>query len=187
MNEDELALLQEAIDEPHQPDKPPFFNRYVVPALSILLLLLLASYFVFGPIEHTIRGQIASSAVENNEFEFGEYLLLFYNDTAQELESIYQEFQEEKVVETSVCLKGVVVNKTYAIQEIFYPTIYEATFKSVRFAPCPKDTIVMLHTHPYKSCLASELDKETFAKNKKNSPDLLMLVMCEQRRYTLYD
>lgn len=185
MNQDEQAILQEALQEQDRP-RAPRFNRFVIPIGSILLLLLLAGYFVFGPIDHTIRGQIASSALKDNEINFGEYLLLFYNGTGAELESIYQEYQEVQLVETSVCLKGFIYNQTYAVQEIFRPRIIMATFNSVTFEPCPQDTIVMLHTHPYKSCLASDQDKETFAKNKENNPDLLMLVMCEERRYTLY-
>ncbi|MCA9478334.1 MAG: hypothetical protein KC535_04255 [Nanoarchaeota archaeon] len=178
--------LEEELPEEHLREVP-FFNRFVVPVISVLLLLLLISYFVLGPIHTTIRGQLASSALKNDEYQFGDYLLLFYNDTAGELESIYQTYQEEKLVETSVCLQGLVYNHTYAIQDIYYPKIYSASFSSVTFEPCPKDTVVMLHTHPYKSCLASDQDLKTLEKNKEGSPDLLMLVMCEQRRYTLYD
>ena len=187
MGKDEREILRAAIEEEDKPSSVPLFNKYIVPLGSILLLILLVAYFVIGPVHSTIRGQIASSALQDNEYSFGEYLLIFYNDTAFELESIYREFQEVQLVETSVCLQGEVYDNTYGIQNIFRPRIIQATFNSVTFEPCPDNTLVMLHTHPYKSCLASDLDLETFQKNKERSPHLLMLVMCEQRRYTLYD
>lgn len=186
MNKDERDILYEVLEEEDK-DKVPFFNRVIVPGLSIIFMLVLAAYFIFGPIDHTIRGQIASNALEDNEINFGEHLLLFYNNTGEELESIYNEFQEEQLVETSVCLKGRIYNNTYAIQEIFYPKIFQATFTSVHFEPCPNDTIIMLHTQPYKSCLASEQDFITFEESKAKNKKLLMLIMCEERRYTLYD
>ena len=67
--------------------------------VSKYTILLLASYFVFGPVHSTIRGQIASSALIDNEYEFGEYLLLFYNNTGNELESIYNEINKLETTE----------------------------------------------------------------------------------------
>ncbi len=166
-------------DEPRRP-------RYLWIVVGIFLLFLMTSYFIFAPIAHVVRGQIVSNPLQDSTLFVGEYALHFLNSTSSLLESIYVENQELALVETSVCLQGYVQNKSYFITEIFYPQIYEQTFTHVSFESCPQSTLIMLHTHPFKRCIASDTDKDTYAKKKSINDDLLMLVMCEEQRFSLY-
>jgi len=58
--------------------------------------------------------------------------------------------------------------------------------KKVALVPCSAETKIMLHSHPYKSCVASDTDINTLAKTKKSNPDFLMVIMCEPARFSVY-
>lgn len=162
-------------------------NKFIIPTISVLLLLLISFYSVFGPVNTNIKGQIESSTLKNNQLLIGNYTLLFKGSSGTVLQEAYYSNQLEREVETSVCLLGTIQNNTYTITELHFPKIFSQSFNQVSFSPCPDDAIIMLHTHPYKSCLASEQDIYTLKKHQKTNPHLLMLVMCEEQRYNLYD
>jgi len=113
---------------------------------------------------------------------------IFENNTQIILEQIYTQEQEQNLVETSVCLSGYTQdnNSKYYISSLFYPEIYEQSFNHVNFESCPNDTLIMLHTHPYKRCLASKTDIKTLNNVKKNSPNTIMIVMCENNKFSVY-
>ena len=60
------------------------------------------------------------------------------------------------------------------------------TYTEVSFKACPDDTLIMLHTHPFKHCEASRTDLNTLRKQKRVNENLLMIVMCEDNRYVIY-
>ena len=49
-----------------------------------------------------------------------------------------------------------------------------------------KDDLVDLHTHPFKHCLPSDVDLESFKQFKKMNKDAIMAIMCEKDRFNFY-
>lgn len=182
--DDKEFLKDLDVDLEEQEDKRKRWPWLIVGAL---LLVLMTSYFIFAPIDYVVRGRIESSSLDQNVLVVGEYTLVFLNDTQSVLEDLYKQYQRDALLETSVCLLGRADTTTYRITDIFYPQIHSQSFTHVSFSACPPQTLVMMHTHPYSHCLASKTDLDTFEKKKKKSnSQLLMLIMCEESRFSLY-
>lgn len=152
----------------------------------VLVAIFLASYLTIAPVQHVIRGQLTSNSVQDSSLSLRDISILFMNDTDDILSLIYSTEQEGRSVETSVCLLGEKKDDTYFIDEIYYPQIISQFYNHVSFTACPQETLIMLHTHPYKQCIASDTDINTFENRKERNEDLLMLVMCEENRYAVY-
>jgi proteasome lid subunit RPN8/RPN11 len=116
----------------------------------------------------------------------GDILIYFPEQVAKELSFLYQSEQESRALETSVCLRGFKEGKVYSINEVFYPLITYQSYTQVSFKACPDDTLIMLHTHPYKHCEASGTDIRTLNKIKSSNEHVLMIIMCEDNRYAIY-
>ena len=64
--------------------------------------------------------------------------------------------------------------------------MFEQTFNHVQFEKCSKESFAILHTHPYKSCIASDTDIKTLKSSQKENPAMLMIVMCDPQRVSVY-
>lgn len=163
------------------------YKKFLFFFSAILLLSLFTSFAVLAPVNSVIQGQLRSSTINHNVVLFGDYSLYFSKSVADTLPSLYEQNQIVGSVETAVCLIGSKVSsKSYVVEDIYYPEIYKQSFGHVSFSSCPPESIVMLHTHPYKSCLASDTDLNTHAKLKELNDDLLMIIMCEGMRFSVY-
>lgn len=164
------------------------YKQFLVFFTTALLIGLFTSFAIFSPVNAVIEGQLRSSSLNNNLVIFGDYSLYFSRAVTNTLPSLYTQNQINNNVESAYCLLGETTgNKAYEITGIFYPKIYSQSRTHVSFSPCPPETVVMLHTHPYKSCLASDVDLESFKQAKSTNENLLMIVMCESMRFTVYD
>ena len=160
------------------------WKRVFVIGGGVLMILLMISYiFVSFPMDKIIAGWSESDVLINNVVDVGEFLLIFENGVEKDLQELY--FDEQKK-EFSVCLKGDLTNGNYHIDSLYVPTMFEQTYNHVSFEPCDKDTIMMLHTHPYKSCVASATDMNTLRKMQSVNPEVVMVVMCESERFSVY-
>lgn len=176
----EIELAPEEIPE-KQPSK---IKRIFLLIIGVLLIGLMLSYvFVSFPIGSIIQGRQESTLLENNMLLSEEISLLFINGTADQLEQFYLEEQE---VEWSACLQGEKQESWYIISALYQPEMFSQTFNHVTFAPCSEDSIIFLHSHPYKSCLASDTDLATLEKIQEKSPDTVMVIMCEPKRFSVY-
>ncbi|MBN1175583.1 hypothetical protein JXA48_02985 [Candidatus Woesearchaeota archaeon] len=163
------------------------YKQFLIFFVTAVILGLFASFAIFSPVNAVIEGQLRSSTLNHNIVMFGDYSLYFSRSVADTLPSLYNQNQISNGVESAYCLIGESTgNKAYEITGILYPKIYSQTRTQVNFAPCPPETVVMLHTHPYKSCLASDVDLQTLKQSQVNNKDLLMIVMCESMRFTVY-
>ena len=164
---------------------------------GILTLFLLASFiFLSYPIDNIIISKLESQSPIANTLIIDNIKIIFEQQTQQQLQDIY--FAQQKV-EFSVCLRGTVEKKSekqqnqeqqktlFPITPPYPPKMYQQTFNHVVFEPCNKDTLIMLHSHPYKSCLASATDINTLQKTKQQNPNILMIVMCEPQRFSVYN
>ncbi|MGM5481585.1 MAG: hypothetical protein ACQESE_04205 [Nanobdellota archaeon] len=194
--EEFLKKLKEAEEEIRQEDagekKPPRWTteRLLGIGLGGVFLFILLVYVILGPVEHQIIGQLNSEELVADKLELKGVTVFFENDTQDFLASLYESEQLTRLVETSACLKGDVRNNNteYHVKDIFYPEIIEQSQRHVRFKTCPRDTIIMLHTHPRTRCAASQTDFDTLTyRHKAGQEELLMLIMCEDNRYALYN
>src|SRR3989344_2748853 len=79
------------------------------------------------------------------------------------------------------------INFSYYITEVLIPITYEQTYRSVTSEPCPPNSIIDLHSHPFRRCLPSDQDFNNFKLFKEKNPDALMVVMCEDNRFGIYE
>ena len=183
MNEKEL-LESFADDDFDELPKDSKLKKIFVWVAGIIMVFLMISFiFVSFPISDIIRGQIESEPVSNNVIDLGTISIEFNENTLLELQQIYH---AEQRYEFSVCLSGEKKGSTYYINSLYQPEMFKQTFNHVSFQPCSRDTLIMLHSHPYKSCLASPTDLETLERNKEINEDILMVVMCEPSRFSVY-
>lgn len=183
MHHDPAELWKDLPNE-EKPLIPPPLKRIILFLIGIFLVILMLSYiFVTFPIGDIIQGKTQSKLLQENMLVVDEFIIVFENDTALALESLYLKEQRE---EFSVCLQGKYENNIYTIISLYQPRTYQRTFSHVTFEPCDTQTMIMLHSHPYKRCIASQTDLDTLQKSKEQNPEMLMVVMCEPRRLAVY-
>jgi proteasome lid subunit RPN8/RPN11 len=152
--------------------------------LGIILVLLVVSYIVVSfPVGNILRGQIESRPLLNEKIQLKNFSIMFEKDTEKIVESYYL---NERRVEFSLCLSGRKEKGEYIIDIVYQPRQIEQSFNHVTFEPCKENDLIILHTHPYKSCLASQTDLNTLEKSKEKNQDVLMVVMCEIDRFSVY-
>lgn len=179
------AELWKDLPEEEKPLIPPKIKKIVLLFIGIFLAILMFSYiFATFPIGDIIQSKAQSTLLQGNMLILAEFLIIFENNTATQLESLYLQEQRE---EFSVCLQGKYENNLYTITSLYQPTTYRRTFSHVTFESCDAETLIMLHSHPYKRCIASQTDLNTLAKSKELNPTVLMVVMCEPNRYAVYN
>lgn len=190
-------LRQEAIveflgkqDEFHQKvydEANTRFYKFLVGFIAIVLITLFISLSFLGPIDGVVQGHLRSSKMTDQTVLFGDYVVTFSDTVANLLPSLYEKNQIVGGVESAVCLLGSKEGKNiYNINKVIYPEIYNQSFGHVSFSSCPQETLIMFHTHPLKSCLASDTDLNTLALAQINNPNVLMIIMCEDFRYSVY-
>lgn len=174
-------ILQEALQDDNQ--KPPWWKRPAVNLFSLLLVILMLSFvFVTYPIDSIIRGRWASSPLTNNRIVTEKYTITFDENVILSLQKAY--FSEQKV-EWTACLQGTKKGNQYYITTWYPPKQFLQTYNHVRFEPCV-DSLIMLHSHPYKNCQASPTDLQTLKETRILEPDTVMLIMCEPDRMAIY-
>ena len=164
-------------------EKSVFWKVLVLLGAVICLVLILSLVFVTYPIGEILSGQITSAPLQQNILNVGSLQIIFEQGSEKQLQMWYS---KEQKVEWSACLQGTKEGNIYHINTLYQPTMYTQTFNEVMFAPCSADTLIILHTHPYKSCQASSTDIETLRKTQQRNQDTLMVVMCEPARFAVY-
>ncbi|MBU1112108.1 MAG: hypothetical protein ABIG93_04875 [archaeon] len=180
----EEILIDDFDHEETFSEKHPLAKKLILLGASILMIFLMFSFiFVTFPIDNIIKSALESDPLEGNVIDTGQFQIIFENGTEKELETWYLGEQE---TEFSTCLQGYLIDGDYYITDMYQPEMYLQTFNHVQFESCSEDTIIMLHTHPYKSCLASDTDLETLEKTRDYNPDVLMVIMCEPDKFSVY-
>ena len=184
MSHNPAELWKDFPDEEKSSAIPPNIKKAILLVIGFFIVVLMVSYiFVTFPIGDIIQGKTQSKLLQGNMLVVDVFSIVFENDTASALESLYLEEQRE---EFSVCLQGIYENNIYSITSFYLPQTYQRTFSHVTFEPCSQDTLIMLHSHPYKRCVASQTDLDTLQKSQRENPEMLMVVMCEPRRFAVY-
>ena len=177
-------LEQESADE--QEFFPSWIKKTFFISMAVFCVLLITSLiYVQYPVANIILGQIHSQAIDTTTriLEIDNTTLLFTQDL---VDMMFATYRDNLNVETSLCLEGTTDGRVYNIISAYEPVIFSQSYTHVSHAPCSDETIVMFHTHPYKSCLPSEQDLLTLQRNQElRNPDIVMLIMCEPNRFSL--
>tara|TARA_Y100000034_G_C6688057_1_gene302808 strand:+ start:71 stop:580 length:510 start_codon:yes stop_codon:yes gene_type:complete len=167
--------MEEEIEE----EKPSIWYRVIILLMGLFLIFLMISWtFVTYPIGNILEGMLVSEKSVDNTLSFGNITLSFEGNTMDKLKQTYLNNQEK---EFSVCLIG----NGNEIASLYQPKTYSSSFNHVTSEPCSEDTLIMLHSHPYKSCIPSQTDLNTLKKAQERNPKLLMIVMCEPNRFNV--
>lgn len=178
------AELWKDLPEEEKSLLPPKIKKIVLLFIGIFLAMLMFSYiFATFPIADIIQGKAQSTLLQGNMLILPEFSIIFQNNTAEALESFYLQEQRE---EFSVCLQGKYENNIYVVTFLYQPQTYQRTFSHVIFESCDTETVIMLHSHPYKRCTASQTDLKTLQKSQAENPEMLMVIMCEPGRLAVY-
>lgn len=179
-------MHQESIEtEPEfEDEKYPRIKKWLIISIGIILIILVTSVIIVGyPLGNILEGQLESNPLQENIIQLDNLTILFEENSLKDLQDIYHSVQD---VEFSVCLLGNKNTTNYEIISLYVPETYEQSFDHVSFESCSDETLIMLHSHPYKSCLASLTDLETLRLNQEKNPVILMVIMCEPARFSVY-
>ncbi|MFT4261199.1 MAG: hypothetical protein ACMXX9_02080 [Candidatus Woesearchaeota archaeon] len=175
---------EKLIQEFESKQKNNKYKKYYIILIALFSVLLMASYIYLSfPVYGIIAGQIESQKINENVISTRDIKIIFENQTNQ---IVFDAYHDNPDVETSLCLEGYRQNNNYYITYAYMPVIYSQSYTHVSHAPCSNETIAMFHTHPYKSCIASRQDIQTLRQNQDKNPDIIMIIMCEPQRFSVY-
>jgi len=158
---------------------------FIISIGAFILIIFLIYIFINAIGSDILAGLISSSETRENELDFSfNGKLIFMDNSLEKLKEIY--FSDEKV-EFKACLKGNKENDVYLIDDLYIPKIYSQKFNQVVAEPCSSDSLVSLHSHPFRHCLPSQQDFISFREFKERNEDGLMIVMCEKNRFGVYE
>jgi len=179
-------ILEDLKDFEFDPSKGPRskFSKFIVLVIVLFLVALVFSFvFVTFPIDNIIASIIESKVLDDNVISLDDFSIVFEDSSEDVLQDWY--FAEQRV-EFSACLLGFKKSGDYHITDLYKPKMFSQSYDHVSFESCSKDTLILFHTHPYKSCLASPTDLNTLEKTQKVNPDMIMVIMCEPERFSVY-
>ena len=155
---------------------------FIIFGALFLILLVLSYMFTNYGIREIIASLIESEEIEGNMVDMGDFRVVFEGETYNEILELYE---ENLALETKMCLLGH-YNGDYYVTEVIKPVIYSQEFNQVVSAGCNEDTIIALHSHPYRKCLASEQDLENLKLSQEVNPDVIIGIICEEDRFSFY-
>ncbi len=149
--------------------------------IAVMLILMLSSFVV--PYDVLIS-MIESDVLKDNSLRLKDKTVMFKPEVLDNLTLYYIENQ---MTEWKVCLTGYVAGTDYRITGFYSPKTYFATPISVSTQKCSQETIITLHTHPFRNCLFSYQDIATYHNYKRINPKALTGVMCDIDRFAFYE
>lgn len=183
MDEIHDEIKKEVLSEKEKPESK--YKKFLIPVLSVFMVFLILSFFFIRyPIFGIILGQMQSNPVSGNILYGNDFKIVFDGDTINEVLASWNKNLQH---ETALCLQGRKQNDTYTIDNVYQPEIYDQGTNFVKHSSCDSNTIILFHSHPYKRCIASNTDLFNLARVQLNRPDVAMLIMCEQNRFSFYD
>lgn len=175
-------------EEAEGPKKESKAKKIFLLVIGLILIILMLSYvFATFPIADIIVSAFSSSLLDGNKLETDELVLVFENNLEEKVEEFYL---KQQALEFSLCLQGYKVQQTkptYYITSLYQPKMYKQIFNQVTFEACSAESLVILHTHPFKRCAASATDLRMLQATQERNPETIMVVMCERKRFAVYN
>ncbi len=182
--EDDLREISEkGIGDKKPTDKA--VEKLILVLSGVFLVLLVISYFVPGNIFYILEGRLVSERL-NADFSINLKnggRVVFEKPAYEKLKEFY--FSEQKN-EFKACLLGKKEGKDYFVFDLYLPKTFGQSVSHVSAELCSKDTIISLHTHPYKRCIFSEQDIKSYEAVRQVNPEAIIGLMCEADRFGFY-
>ncbi len=182
------SVLEDLTDEDliEEYEKSKNFNKKpLLLASAIILSLLMASYvYITYPTLGILLGLISSETVTDDTLVFRDNIVIFENNTLENIRSFYEERQRH---EFPLCLQGEIEGSTYVVKDFYEPLVISQSFANVRHESCTPETIIHFHTHPHRRCQASNQDLISLRSQQEINPERGMLIMCEENRFSFYN
>jgi hypothetical protein len=173
----------ELLEEKRQKMHPGVKKALVIGVGIFCVLLMLSFLYLEFPLFSILFGQMESRPLQEGTIIAGNIAVTFDTPTINKIRDYYAQNQKTEI---SLCLLGENQGTIYLINSVYKPATFSQTFSQVVHEPCNASTIIDFHTHPYKSCIASDVDLENLRRTKLNNPAALMLIMCEPARFSVY-
>ncbi len=166
--------------ELHELEEKGKFKKHVWKLVSVLMIVLVLSYMLTGfTVMSIIAGFFDSAKIEGSTLngEYGE--IIFNSNTNKILSTLYNENEKE----FRACVIGDYVEGKYVLDKVVLPTIHFQDYDQVVSSPCPKETLLDMHSHPQQHCIFSEVDINGFNPGNENT---LLTVMCGDGRFIFH-
>ncbi len=160
-------------------------RRVFITTLALILLVMILTYFLGFEVYPYLRGKAVSERI-NEDYEVllkNGGRIIFNPDVYAQLKSLYLGQQQHEI---KVCLEGEKRGDNYYINSLRVPEISSQSVVHVSAELCDKKTIIPLHSHPYKSCLFSEQDINSYEAVKRINPNAIIGLMCEIDGFSFY-
>ena len=109
--------------------------------------------------------------------------IIFTKEIFKQLQSAYLAEQQKEI---KVCLTGTKNEDDYLVTGMYMPAVHSHSFNQVRAQLCDEDTIIDLHSHPYRSCIFSDVDISSLDIIRTINPDMILALMCDVDRFNVY-
>ncbi len=183
MHEEILKDIPE--NAPEEGELKRKLRRIFVVSVAVFLISLFIVYLIPGyHILSIIEGRLVSTKLEGTTINLKEgKRVIFESGAYAALKEVYLKDLKN---EFAACLEGHKSGKDYIVTEISIPRTIEKSVFHVKADLCGQDTIIALHSHPYKSCIFSGQDVDYYYAFKSVNPDGMIGLMCESDRFTFY-
>lgn len=151
--------------------------------LGLFMLSIIIIYFLPGDVFSILQGRIDSSKLKGFTAEYDSGKVVFSEEVYSELKQLWLDNQETEI---KMCLTGEKVGDDYFIDDLELPKTYYKTVVSVTAEDCSAETLIPMHTHPFRHCLFSEADIKSYEAFKARNPDAMIGLMCEVDRFGFY-
>lgn len=176
--EDDLKNIK--IEDLKEPRKP---KKLMILIFALIMVFLITSFiYITYPSFDVIASNIESRPVQGNVLQTLDLTIHFNEGVYEEILEVYRRNQD---VETALCFQGEAANNNYFVNSIYKPTIISQGPRHVTHEACSEE-IVMFHTHPPQRCTASRQDIESLNNAKERNPDVIMIIMCDENRFSVY-
>jgi proteasome lid subunit RPN8/RPN11 len=179
-------ILEDALKDPPLEDPiQKAIKTIIISLIGFAMIFLTVSYLIPSPSFVAILfAQWDSFEIKNNTISLPDHQKIFFqNETYDMLRTIYFRNQQH---EFKACLLGYQTGTDYIVTNIALPEIISQDLRSVTAKPCPRSTIIDLHSHPVKRCHFSLHDLHVYDRIRNQNPSNLIAVMCEHNRFNVY-
>jgi len=178
----ENTIAEVIEEEEHKAIK--FLKKAAIIATAIFLILMMLTLSL--PID-TLSSLLASIKLQENPPDFvatiGGATIVIQGPTYNKL---LKEYKNEQKTEFKACLIGSKKNHTYTVTDLYIPLMHSKSYSHVQAELCTEGTIIDLHTHPYLSCIFSDVDINSLKTVKQINPDAIIGLMCGTQRFNFY-
>ena len=177
----------EEIEIPEESELQKKIKKIAKYIIGIFLIILMLSFLVPSDITGSlIEGKKIKNFQVDYRIELGDAKNTTISFNPYVYETIKSIYLKNQLTEISFCLTGTVIGNRYVVDSFYTPKTIFQTPVSVSSVICSQETIITIHTHPFKNCLLSQQDIASYQNYKKINPKALMSVMCSTERFAFY-